>query len=260
MQRALAPAEVSPLSDSPRGAHRLLSSPLLVLVVAGCASPRREPAPQIAEARTLEVPPAAAFIEPTGKFKVETWANAVNTHTLLDPEGRGAVPVSEARFLWGDGQLYVRFYAGDLDMQAHATAHDGPVWDDDSVTLAFFSDGRMRAIQISPTGIVADGDCPGDAAKLSDARCDLGWESGVRVAVDHDGSVNRAGDFDEEWAVEAAIPLSSVFLGGAESGARIRFALSRCEMATDGRRSCGSWGVVGAPGVLVLQPSQPLRK
>ncbi len=124
-------------------------------------------------------------------FRVQIWGNAVNTHTLLDANGRGAVPVNEARFLWGDGRLYVFFYAGDLDLQAHTTKHDGPVWNDDSVAFTFGDpDGAKRIVQVSISGVVADGICPADAAGLSDSRCDLRWESGVRARTDSDGTLN----------------------------------------------------------------------
>jgi hypothetical protein len=211
----------------------------------------REPrsAPQV-----LEVPRAAAPFVPAEHFRLKIWERAINTHTLLDDTGAGAVPVSEARFLWRAGQLYVRVYAGDLDLEVRAQKHDGPVWKDDSVVLAFGSaDGQRRVIQISPTGVVADGVCPGDATSLEDARCDLGWESRVRVATDYDGTLNQLGDFDEEWSVEAAVPFKSITSGSVGPGTRIPFALIRCEVAYDGRRACGSWGK--HDGALVLGDS-----
>ena len=203
----------------------------------------------------LEVPRVAAAFEPTGHFRVQIWASAANTHTLLDANGRGAVPVNEARFLWGAGRLYVFFYAGDLDLQGHTTKHDGPVWDDDSVAFTFGDpDGAKRIVQISISGVVADGICPADAAGLSDTRCDLRWESGVRARTDFDGTLNDIRDRDEEWAVEAAVPLASLGLGSSGAGTRIPFSIRRCEMAHDGPRSCGTWGErPRESGVLVLE-------
>jgi hypothetical protein len=204
---------------------------------------------------SLEVPRATAPFTPTGHFRVQIWANAANTHTLLDANGRGAVPMNEARFLWSDGQLYVFFYAGDLDLEAHTTKHDGPVWNDDSIALAFGdAAGDKRIIQISLTGVVADGICPADAADLSDPRCDLRWESHARVGTDADGTLNKLGDNDEEWAVEAAVPLASLKLRPNDAGTRIPFSVSRCEISHDGSRSCGGWGDrPWGSGVLVLE-------
>jgi hypothetical protein len=188
---------------------------------------------------------------------VKVWSNSVNTRTLLDRNGQGAVPVSEARFQWRDGKLYFFFYAGDLDLEIRNKKHDGPVWKDDSVALTFFwTDGTKRIIQISPTGVVADGTCPDDAAGLEDDRCDLQWESGVRVGTDYDGTINKLGDWDEEWAVEAAIPFKSIVPanGSASPGTQIAFSVSRCEVAHDGPRACGIWGTNERPGTLVLEP------
>jgi hypothetical protein len=201
----------------------------------------------------LSVPRAPKLIIPSSRFDVDVWGSAVNTHTLLDDNGKGAVPVSEARFLWGQGQLYVAFYAGDLDLEVRETKHDGPVWKDDSVSLSFFTaDDEKRVITVSPTGVLADAICPRDAKNVSDERCDRHWESHAHFGVDYDGTLNKLGDFDEEWNIQLAIPLRS--LGApAEAGTRVRFALKRCDMAFDGQRSCGSWGNAETPGELALQ-------
>src|SRR5580693_5319009 len=94
----------------------------LALAAASCGHPSaggsadraREvgaPAPQEAGAPAATVAPAAraaslavtrarSRIHPTGRFDVDAWGGSVNTHTLLDSAGVGAVPVSECRFLW----------------------------------------------------------------------------------------------------------------------------------------------------------------
>ena len=212
----------------------------------------------------LRVPEAKKPVVPSARFDVGVWTPAVNTHTLLDESGRGAVPVSEARFLHDAHNLYVAFYAGDLDLQARATARDGATWKDDSFTLAFYrGDGTAVLVTISATGVVADGLCPADAADLGDARCRLGWNGHVKAAADYDGTVNQLGDFDEEWTVQAAIPLGAISdspehgtSGSPEHGTRrIPFSIRRCEIAHDGPRACGSWGDARRPGELVLDPT-----
>lgn len=205
-------------------------------------------------ASLLNVPRSQKPLSPSGRFDVDFWGNAVNTHTLLDESGKGAVPVSEARFLWGQGQLYVAFYAGDLDLEVHEKNHDGALWKDDSVTLSFFVEpGKKRLISASPTGVLADAICPRDAKNWADPRCDRHWESHARVGVDLDGTLNKLGDFDEEWNIQLAIPLRSLE-ASASAGTRLEFALNRCEIAFDGQRSCGAWGSNESPAVLVLQP------
>jgi hypothetical protein len=221
-------------------------------VAPSVAGPRAAPSLRVTQARSA--------IHPTGHFDVATWGGSVNTHTLLDSSGRGAVPVSEARFLWGQGKLYVFFYAGDLDIQVRTVKHDGALWNDDSVTFAFFPPAPPDAsatkwmIAATPTGIVSDGVCPQDAVDLSDPRCDLRWESGAIVGTDFDGTLNKIGDFDEEWAVELAVPLESLGVTPASPPPiPLAATIRRCEMAHDGPRACGLWGDATRPGELILE-------
>ncbi len=239
------PSELSQASAKPPAETR----PVLSEVSTTLAVP---PAVHVAPS-FLNVPRAPKAVVPSSHFDVNVWGSAVNTHTLLDANGKGAVPVSEARFLWGQEQLYVAFYAGDLDLEVRETKHDGAVWKDDSVTLSFFTgDAQKLLITVSPTGVLADGTCPRDAKNLSDTRCDLSWESHARFAVDYDGTLNKLGDFDEEWTVQLAIPLRSL-AAPAAPGTELSFAVNRCDMAFDGQRACGAWGKSDAPARLVLQ-------
>jgi hypothetical protein len=240
-------------SGAPRVASRLPSATAAPLLA------RTEPAASIGAMRPamtsleLRVPATTKPIVPSEHFDVDVWSAAVNTHTLLDENGQGAVPVSEARFLHDARNLYVAFYAGDLDLQAHATRRDGPTWKDDSFTLTFYKDdGTALFVTVSATGVVADGLCPDDARDLGDARCHLGWNSHVRVAADYDGTLNRLGDFDEEWNVQAAIPLREISTATESAERRIRFSIRRCEVAHDGPRACGFWGSANHPGELLL--------
>ncbi len=214
-----------------------------------------------AAAPSLRVGRSRSRIRPTGHFDVDAWGGATNTHTLLDQAGKGAVPVSECRFLWGQDNLYMFFYAGDLDLQARATKHDGPVWKDDAVTFAFFSpetpggsEPTKFVVMATPTRVLSDGVCPRDATDLGDPRCDLRWESHALLGTDFDGTLNKLGDFDEEWAVEIALPLRSLGIDpDAAPPIRIAATIRRCEMAHDGPRACGLWGEPGLPGELVLE-------
>jgi hypothetical protein len=227
-----------------------------VRLVGSSASPTQavvaQPAPSTPS--PLFVPRAAEAILPSEEFEVRVWEHAVNTHTLLDAAGHGAVPVSEARFLWGQGKLYVNFYAGDLDLQIHTRRHDGPTWKDDALSLSFpQTDGSLRIIAVSAVGVVSDGSCPTGAADLGATGCTLAWESHTRAAADYDGTINQIGDRDEEWNLELAIPLGSLGVTHAEPGTHVAFYLRRCEIAYDGPRQCGRWGTAEMPAELVLQ-------
>jgi hypothetical protein len=64
---------------------------------------------------------------------------------------------------------------------------------------------------------------------------------GARAAVDLDGTTNDPSDEDEEWVVEAAIPLASLGLA-ARPGATLRLSLERCDVPKGSSRRCGVWG------------------
>jgi hypothetical protein len=203
---------------------------------------------------SLLVPRAKHAVVPSEEFDVGVWGDAVNTHTLLDAQGRGAVPVSEARFLWGQGNLYLNFYAGDLDLQIHSRKHDGPIWKDDAVVFFFpQGDGSEKLIVASAVGVVADALCSTHVETPDDPHCALGWESHARAAADYDGTINQIGDRDEEWNVELAVPLRSLGIERPEAGMHVPFRLRRCEIAYDGPHQCGQWGTAEQPAELVFQ-------
>jgi hypothetical protein len=171
------------------------------------------------------------------------------TPNFVDENGRGIVPYTEARFRWEGDKLYALLYAGDLDLEATITDHDGPLERDDSFRLSFRNGVEERVIAVSVLGTVADASCTGSGRAQ---RCDPAWESGVQVAVDKDGSLNKIGDNDEEWVVEMAIPLASLGVTPGP-GRRIPLAVTRCEVG-HGATPCGGWGNGDAPGEIVLDP------
>jgi hypothetical protein len=255
-----APDRNSATADAGAAAARAVVDAAVAVVDAAPSAPRPLAQDAPAEPPSLDVPRAHALIRPTGHFDVNVWGGSPNTHTLLDDAGVGAVPVNECRFLWGQDNLYAFFYAGDLDLQVRATKHDGKVWADDAVTFAFSPGPNSDAgrasryvVAVNPTGVLADGVCPADAIDLGDPRCDLRWESGARVGTDYDGTINKLGDFDEEWAVEMALPLKAIGIDPhAAPPIHVPMTIRRCEMAHDGPRACGLWGTPGRPADLVL--------
>jgi hypothetical protein len=174
-----------------------------------------------------------------------------NTGNLRDSAGRGMVPYTQAKVRWGDGNLYFMLYAGDLDLEGKVTQPDTSLEGDDSFRLEFGSGKEVRVVAASVRGTVYDALCDRSAAAPA---CDTAWQSGVKVAVDADGTLDHTGDNDEEWVVEMSVPLSSLGIDRATPGVRIAFAVRRCEVGYDGVHACGSWGAGEPRGELVLDP------
>jgi hypothetical protein len=214
--------------------------------------------------QTLELHIPRASEEPVINAETEgkqLWASdAGSTFNLKDDHGRGMVPYSEVRARWGQGNLYLLLYAGDLDLEGSIQQHDVPLRTDDSFQIALGDPERAHVIEVSVLGTVADAVCSraSEASTapfdLASARCDRSWESRAVVAVDKDGTVNQIGDNDEEWVVEMKLPFDALALTRVGPGTRIPFGVRRCEVGRDGPRACGSWGMGAERGELILDP------
>jgi hypothetical protein len=210
---------------------------------------RRAPAPAPpAPSATLRVPHARGPMTVDGETDEPDWTRApARTGAFLAADGSAARPASEARLLWDDAFLYLSLYAADEDIRAAKVAPDGPVWTGDSFSVELGSaDGVKYSLAVGPSGIVTD------AASRPGQPADYRWQSGAKVAIDLDGTLDDARDRDEEWVVELAIPWQALGIV-PRSGTRVALGLRRCD-APAGHRSCGAWGQGQTSGVLVLSP------
>ena len=207
----------------------------------------------------LHVPHVAKKpVRKDGKTGERFWeGEAGSTGVLLDAKGLGMVPYSEVKARWGNGKLYLWLDAADLDLQGKVREADADLSGDDAFYVQIGAEGRVYTLGVNVLGTLADAICrsrrrtPRDPM---DKTCDRSWQSGAVVDVDTDGTLNQLGDNDEEWVVELTIPLGKIGLGAAKPGTRLRFSVSRCEVAYDGVRACGSWGMGSRAGELVLDP------
>ena len=223
---------------------------ILVLVALGGGGCGRTPSARAAPLPAPAAAPAAATLavpRVVGPVKIDAelegkkiWeADTGVTPNFKDAAGHGMVPFTQAKARWGDGQLYLMLYAGDLDLQGRVREHDGPVERDDAFHLEFGAGDEVRVISVSVLGTVADSLCRRSATGRT---CDRGWDSHARVAVDSDGTLNKVGDNDEEWVIEMAIPLASLGVKDAHPGTKIPFSVRRCEVGHGQNHGCGGWG------------------
>jgi Carbohydrate family 9 binding domain-like len=207
----------------------------------GCTRIDSKPGPA-AEAVTLHVPRITVPIKLDGEADEPPWNEAAaRTGAFTDQNGVETRPYSEARFMWDAENLYVLLYAADNDILAHVTAHDGPVWIDDSFSLHLTpvvtsGGGPTYSFDLSAAGVTTD------AKRAPGGKDDVTWESGIKLGVDRDGTLNESSSDDEEWVVEAAIPLRSLGIE-ARPGARVLVDVSRCDTPRGTReRRCGAFG------------------
>ncbi|HVY46271.1 MAG TPA: carbohydrate-binding family 9-like protein [Minicystis sp.] len=218
---------------------------LLALALSGCGrgcGPQHAPAPadagRGAASDTLRAMHADAPPKLDGELTEPAWQSAARTGPFLDPDGQQARPFSEVKATWDETNLYLGLYAADQDIEARVTRHDEPVWTDDAFRIRLGPSGERAprfAIDVSATGVTAD------ARRRDDGSMDASWESGVRLAVDKDGTVNDPRDEDEEWVVEAAMPFASLGLRPVP-GTRLLLEVTRCDTPKGATSRCASWG------------------
>jgi hypothetical protein len=148
--------------------------------------------------------------------------------------------------MWRGGDFYVALYAADEDIRTRVDQPDGPLWLDDSFRMTFRKDGVEYAVEVSPKCVVSDGKRQGEHGAF-----DYRWSSGVRVGCDTDGTINDPHDMDEEWGVEAAVPLAAVGVK-PEPGASFELEIQRCDTPKASPRVCVFWGKAH-PRRIVLQ-------
>jgi len=186
----------------------------------------------------LRVPRAAGGIVIDGDADDSAWtagesasARPARTGPFAAPGGTRATPASEARLLWGDGHLYVLLYAADQDIRSRG--------DFFRVTFTTFAaltphgaPPRTFAFDVGPSGP---------------------FPAGVHVAREIDGTVDDAGDRDEEWLIEMAVPLEPLGLRAAR-GQAFGFRVLRCDASANGAPAAyAGWGEGSDEGRVVLE-------
>jgi hypothetical protein len=154
--------------------------------------------------------PRQTRISLDGELSEPAW-NQLAIRGVFTADGAQARPYSEIRLLRDETHLFVALYAADEDIRS-----------DDEFVLA----------------------APGFSARFSAAG--RATPATIRVAIDRDGTLDNPGDDDEEWVVEAAIPLS------AFGPPPIAMTAERCDRTKDGSRRCASWHGAIDPSALPL--------
>lgn len=190
-------------------------------------------------AAPIRLPLSPGEIHLDGKLDEPGWSQSFQTQVFLgSPETEITRPHTEARLLVDRDFLYLAVFAADEDIRAAVKLHDGPVWTDDSVSIRLRPLGArdqddVFAIDISASGVITDVTTGPDGRATRAA-----WESGTRVAVDLDGTANDSKS-DEEWVVEAAIPIDSFCPNRRCS--KVEVKLSRCDVSAAEQRRCVRW-------------------
>lgn len=179
--------------------HRTIAVtwPTVLLLIAGAAGCHRHVAAKDA------VPMAHGVIAIDGEWEEPDWVKVALREQFHGADGQLSRPSSEVRFLRDDRHLLVAMYAADENIET------------------------SDAFQLSVGKLALRFDARGQITPATPE---------VHAAVGFDeGTVDDPRDDDEEWVVEASIPLDMVGRGSVPVRA------SRCDTPKDGVQRCGSW-------------------
>ena len=213
-------------------------------VTGGAATSRRARAPKVPQRVYTALKVSQA---PTLDGVLSEWQAAKPTENFLQPDSRrlNKAYQTNAKLLWDDQNLYVAFETKDDDVVNRNNADDGTLWEGDVAELFLQRPGEKKyyEFQWTPAGKRFDAQftSPRKPAWQEAAK----WNANGKSAVKVDGTVNKAGDTDKGWTVEAAIPWSAV--GGApKAGETWTLNLYRIDSkGTHNIAFMGAWAPVG---------------
>jgi hypothetical protein len=158
-----------------------------------------------------------------GKLEDDAWKTAGSTPAFVDV-GTGdpntSFPVNAtAKVTWDDTNLYVGFKVEDPDVVGSfpKDAKDPHLWTKDTVEIMLDPDGDgdnndYYEIQINPQNLVFDTQYDAYNSPKTEPDGPFGhqdWTSHLKSAVVVDGTLDKPGDKDKGYTVEAAIPWAS---------------------------------------------------
>jgi len=154
---------------------------------------------------------AASPVKVDGRLDEPAWDSAVWTETFVDIEGDDRPRPrfrTRAKMLWDDEYFYVAAEMEEPDVWATLTDRDSVIFHDNDFEIFIDPDGDTHAyyeLEVNALGT------PWDLMLIKPYR-DGGpainaWDiAGLQVGIDVRGTINRAGDRDEGWTVEVAMP------------------------------------------------------
>jgi len=186
---------------------------------------------------------APSAVKVDGRLDDPAWTLAPWTETFVDIEGpRRPEPrfKTRAKMLWDDEWFYVAAEMEEPDLWATLKERDSVIFRDNDFELFIDPDGDTHAyyeLEVNALGT------PWDLMLIKPYRdggpAINGWDiAGMQVGVEVKGTLNVAGDRDQGWTVELALPWKTLKEAAADHrpptpGERWRINFSRVEWQID---------------------------
>lgn len=203
---------------------------------------------------TIHVPRAAGPIVIDGlAINDPGWTNALTSPEFVTGEASTDAPgKATTKITYDDQFLYLFVSVVDPDITTAYANHDDPLWKADSVEIFIDADGNGAGyveLQVNPRNAVFDSWFAGPRAPSGDVT----WSSNMLTKVNLRGTA-AAGDNDQGWDVEIAIPWAAV-KGRDEQmrintppriGDRWRLNVNRVDVTSGNeRQNVSSWNRIG---------------
>ncbi len=146
------------------------------------------------------------------------WKAVPWTSDFLDIEGdakpRPALR-TRVKMLWDKDNLYIYAELQEPDLWGTLHQHDTIIYDDNDFEVFINPDNTThRYFEYEINALGTEMDLFMNKPYRVKGNALLSWDGGVRDAVHVQGTMNKPGDVDKGWAVEMAIPLSSMLFWG----------------------------------------------
>jgi len=192
-------------------------------------------------------------IQIDGKADEQDWKDAPSTGAFKTAQGGDPVPgEASAKLLWDDKNLYVLVEIADKDIANQYKKHDDPIWKEDAVEVFIDADKNGTGyveLQVNPRNATFDSWWAKGRGDGGDPK----WDSGMKTAVQVDGTLDKRDDEDKGWRAEMAIPLAAVKGRDDKMDVRLppkpgdtwKLDIVRVEKPKDKGLSASAWAEIG---------------
>ncbi|NIA14263.1 MAG: hypothetical protein GWP08_09285 [Nitrospiraceae bacterium] len=222
---------------SPRSLTVLAMLPIAAAVLGGCAHCPGHASRSGVTGREFQALHVQGPIEIDGVLDEDDWKRAaplkmVTRWNKTRTKYRGVVYV-----LWDEEYAYFACDFEDSDLYAEVEEHDGKTWNDDAFEVFLQPEpGETDYFEIHVTARGTTMDLKVPAARDQEFEDQVKWESGMKGAVELDGTLNKLRDRDVGWTAEMRIPWAA-FAETArppKAGDAWRFAACRYDYTAHG--------------------------
>ncbi|MCQ2153908.1 MAG: family 10 glycosylhydrolase [Bacteroidales bacterium] len=156
-----------------------------------------------------------ARIKIDGKLTEKAWAGAAESREFRDIRGEGypapTMPTT-VKMLWDNDYLYIGATIKETEVKGSLKEHDSIIYKDNDfeVFLDPYCDGKLYyELENNVLGTVMD--LMMEKPYSEGGVFIMNWDcKGLQIATSVDGTLNRAGDRDNAWYVEMAIPFDAL--------------------------------------------------